>query len=68
MKKSKRTDIIGLCGRVALLGFLTSFTIELLQLILKRGLFEFDDMFHNTIGVGIGYGVWWMFYARRSTQ
>jgi glycopeptide antibiotics resistance protein len=45
--------------RVLLMGFLTSFTIELLQLVMKRGLFEFDDMFHNTIGVAIGYGIWW---------
>jgi glycopeptide antibiotics resistance protein len=45
--------------RVLLIGFLTSLTIELLQLVMKRGLFEFDDMFHNTIGVAIGYGIWW---------
>jgi glycopeptide antibiotics resistance protein len=44
--------------RVLLMGFLTSLTIELLQLVMKRGLFEFDDMFHNTIGVAIGYGIW----------
>lgn len=25
----------------------------------KRGLFEFDDMFHNTIGVAIGYWIYW---------
>jgi hypothetical protein len=29
--------------RVILLGFFTSLTIEILQLIAKRGLFEFDD-------------------------
>lgn len=40
--------------RVILIGFLISLVIELLQLIMKRGLFEFDDIFHNTIGVIIG--------------
>lgn len=34
-------------------GFLCTLIIELLQLIFKRGLFEFDDMVHNTLGVGI---------------
>ena len=36
-----------------------SFVIELLQLIFRCGLFEFDDMIHNTLGATIGYGVWW---------
>lgn len=44
--------------RVVLSGFLTSFAIEVLQLILKRGLFEFDDMFHNVIGVAVGYWIY----------
>lgn len=44
--------------RVVLIGFLISFAIEILQLILKRGLFEFDDMFHNTMGATIGYWVY----------
>lgn len=29
--------------------------IEVLQLSLKRGTFEFDDVFHNTLGCLIGY-------------
>ena len=45
--------------RAILIGFLTSLTIELLQLVTKRGLFEFDDMFHNTLGVAIGYRLYW---------
>lgn len=45
--------------KVVFVGFLTSFSIEVLQLILKRGLFEFDDMFHNTIGVVIGCWIYW---------
>ncbi len=40
--------------RTVLTGFLIALVIECLQLILMRGLFEFDDMFHNTIGVAIG--------------
>lgn len=47
------------CGRkVIFAGFLISAVIEILQLLLKRGLFEFDDMIHNTIGVAIGYGIY----------
>ncbi len=40
---------------VFLCGFCLSVTIELSQLIFKRGLCEFDDMFHNTLGAMIGY-------------
>lgn len=40
--------------RAALLGFCISVTIEVLQLVLKRGLFEFDDIFHNTLGCAAG--------------
>lgn len=35
-----------------------SLVIEILQLIFKCGLFEFDDLFHNTLGTLIGYGIW----------
>ena len=31
--------------------------IELVQLISHRGLFEFDDIIHNTIGAAIGFGI-----------
>lgn len=37
-----------------LYGFLISIVIETCQLILKRGLFEWDDMIHNAIGCMIG--------------
>ena len=33
---------------------LFSFTIEMLQLFLMRGLFEWDDVFSNTLGAAIG--------------
>ena len=35
-----------------------SLFIELLQLILQCGWFEFDDVFHNTLGAVIGYAIW----------
>ena len=37
---------------------LFSFLIEVAQLIFKLGLFEFDDVFHNTLGAMIGYAIW----------
>lgn len=44
--------------KTVLIGFLTSLAIEFLQLTTKKGLFEFDDMFHNTIGVATGYWIY----------
>lgn len=35
-----------------------SMVIELLQLVSRRGLFEFDDIIHNTLGAAIGIGLW----------
>ena len=35
-----------------------SVLIELIQLLTKRGLFEFDDIIHNTAGAVIGFGLW----------
>lgn len=35
-----------------------SVLIETLQFILKRGFAEFDDVFHNTLGAVIGFGVY----------
>ena len=37
-----------------LIGCCISFSIELLQLVLCRGLFEFDDIIHNSLGFLIG--------------
>ena len=42
---------------VALVGLLFSVIIELLQLVLRKGFCEFDDVFHNTLGCIIGYGI-----------
>lgn len=41
--------------KACLVGFLFSSVIELSQLVFKRGLCEFDDVFHNTLGCVIGY-------------
>lgn len=42
-----------------------SFVIELVQLIFRLGLFEFDDIFHNTLGAFIGYGLWRVIRRRK---
>lgn len=47
------------CAKMTILsGLGCSICIEILQLVLKRGLFEFDDMFHNTLGAALGYAVY----------
>lgn len=43
--------------KVFLIGFSLSVIIELLQLAMRRGFCEFDDIFHNTVGCLMGYGV-----------
>ncbi|RDU23664.1 VanZ family protein [Anaerosacchariphilus polymeriproducens] len=42
--------------KICLAGFLFTLLIETSQLLLKRGIFEVDDLFDNTIGTMIGYG------------
>ena len=42
-------------GMILAAGLLLSAGIEILQLVSRRGLFEFDDIFHNTLGVMVGY-------------
>lgn len=36
-------------------GALASLAVELLQLVCRRGLFEFDDILNNTVGMAVGY-------------
>lgn len=38
-----------------LLGFSVSAVIEISQLVLRRGLFEWDDMLHNGLGCMLGF-------------
>lgn len=40
---------------ISVAGLMISVMIEMLQLILKRGLFEWDDMIHNGLGCMIGW-------------
>lgn len=41
-----------------LFGILHSILVEVVQLISHRGLFEFDDIVHNTLGAIIGMGIY----------
>jgi glycopeptide antibiotics resistance protein len=47
---------------VLLIGLCFSMLIELLQLVLKRGMTEVDDVVHNVLGCMIGY---WVFVGCR---
>ena len=44
-----------------LVGIACSITIELIQLVTKKGYFEIDDIIHNTIGVILGYLIYKVF-------
>ncbi|WP_343210602.1 VanZ family protein [Anaerolentibacter hominis] len=43
---------------VFVLSFLLTLTIETMQLLLKVGVFDVDDLFMNTLGGLLGYGVY----------
>lgn len=43
---------------VILVGMGISLGIEVLQMTFKKGSFEFDDIFHNTLGCLIGFLLW----------
>lgn len=40
-----------------LAGLVVSVSVELLQLLTERGLYEFDDILHNTLGTTIGVSI-----------
>lgn len=44
--------------KVMLTGACISVLIEMMQLIFKKGLSEFDDVFNNTLGCMVGYGIY----------
>lgn len=48
-----------------LIGFLFTFGIELIQLLLSKGIFECDDILNNVLGTMIGYGFFtiWIFFV-----
>ena len=43
---------------VVLVGFVLTLGIECVQYIFHLGIFELDDLFNNTLGVMIGYGIY----------
>ena len=50
LRKRRLLKITGIgCG--------ISLTIEVLQLVYRRGVFNIDDIIHNTLGCAIGYGI-----------
>lgn len=49
--------------KVVLCAFGCSLTVEVCQLVFRLGLFEFDDMFNNTLGGLIGYGMFQVGYG-----
>ncbi len=51
-----------------LVGLFLSATIELLQMFFKRGLCELDDVFSNTLGTMLGYGIYKLASAVVSQQ
>lgn len=50
--------------KVLLFGFGLSLLIETAQLMTHRGYFDLDDLFHNTLGTMIGYGLYKIFLSR----
>ena len=52
------------------LGLCMTISIEVLQLISKRGIFEIDDIINNTLGCMIGYGVVMIFllFSKRNKK
>lgn len=58
-KAVRNKKIMGLLG-IIIFGCLCSLIIETLQLLCRCGLFEWDDVFSNTLGAVIGYFVFAM--------
>lgn len=47
--------------RIVKLGFLVTLVVETLQLVLKAGIFDVDDIILNTVGTLVGYQIFWIF-------
>lgn len=54
--------------KAALFGLCISALIESCQLVFKLGLFEFDDILNNTIGMMIGYGLHYLLERNRGIE
>lgn len=50
--------------RVALIGFCCSFFIEMLQSIFALGIFECDDLAHNTLGTILGFYIFKKYFGK----
>ena len=50
--------------RVVLIGFCCSFFIEMLQSIFALGIFECDDLTHNTLGIIIGIYIFKKYFGK----
>ena len=50
--------------RVALIGFCCSFFIEILQSIFALGIFECDDLAHNTLGTILGFYIFKKYFGK----
>lgn len=55
-------------GRVLGIGIAVSLSIEIMQYLFQRGFSEFDDVFHNTLGAIIGYGIFYLCHRGRIQQ
>lgn len=53
--QGQREKLIKNAIHIGMIGCACSVSIELTQYFTGRGLFEFDDIFHNTLGAVIGY-------------
>lgn len=49
--------------KALIIGLAISVTIEALQFFFSLGVSEFDDVFHNTLGCMIGYGIFRLVYS-----
>ena len=52
-------------GRFAISTFILPVIIETLQLLLRRGCFDIDDLIMNSLGSLIGYGIWRVKYVQK---
>ena len=43
--------------KILLIGIIITLFIEMMQLVTHRGCFDLDDIFHNTLGVLLGYAL-----------
>ena len=51
-----------------ILSFVFSAIIETVQLVTNRGLFEFDDILHNTIGASLGFAIFVLLQSKKRSS